>query len=151
MGKADVGFSMGITGTDVAKNASDIVILNDNFASIVSAIVWGRNIFDSIRKFLQFQMTVNVVAVVGVFIGACILRQAVVNAVQMLWINLIMDTLASLALATETPDAERLLKRKPYSRKDSIISKKMWKHILGHSVMQLIVVLGLVFAGDGWL
>jgi len=151
LAKADVGFSMGLVGTDVAKNASDIVILDDNFGSIVSAIVWGRNIFDSIRKFLQFQMTVNVVAVVGVFIGACILRQAIVNAVQMLWINLIMDTLASLALATETPDAKRLLSRKPYSRRDSIISKKMWKHIGGHSILQLVVVLGIVFLGDGFL
>lgn len=151
LSKADVGFAMGITGTDVAKNAADIIILDDNFSSIVSAIVWGRNIYDSIRKFLQFQMTVNVVAVVGVFIGACILRQALVNAVQMLWINLIMDTLASLALATETPDKVRLLSRKPYSRRDSIISKKMWKHIIGHSIVQLVVCLGIVFVGDGFL
>lgn len=151
LAKADVGFAMGITGTDVAKSACDIMIMNDNFCSIVSAIVWGRNIYDSIRKFLQFQLTVNVVAVVGVFIGACILRQAIVNAVQMLWLNLIMDTLASLALATETPHAESLLARKPHSRDDYIISKKMFKHIVGHSFVQLIVTLWLVFQGDKFL
>jgi len=151
LSKADVGFAMNIAGTDVAKNASDIVILDDNFASVVVAIVWGRNIYDSIRKFLQFQLTVNVVAVVGVFIGACILRQAIVNAVQMLWINLIMDCLASLALATETPNKELLLARKPQSRRDSIVSKKMFKHVVGHSLVQLTVVLLIVFMGDSFL
>jgi len=151
LAKADVGFAMGITGTDVAKSACDIMIMDDNFVSIVSAIVWGRNIYDSIRKFLQFQLTVNVVAVVGVFIGACILRQAIVNAVQMLWLNLIMDTLASLALATELPNATELLKRKPHSRDDYIISKKMFKHITGHSFVQLILTLWLVFQGDQFL
>lgn len=151
LSKADVGFAMNIAGTDVAKNASDIVILDDNFASIITAIVWGRNIYDSIRKFLQFQLTVNVVAVVGVFIGACILRQAIVNAVQMLWINLIMDCLASLALATETPNKELLLSRKPQSRRDSIVSKKMFKHVVGHSIVQLTVVLLIVFVGDSFL
>ena len=85
---------------------------------------------------------------VGVFIGACILRQAIINAVQMLWINLIMDTLASLALATEDPNSEALLKKKPYGRKDYIVSKKMFKHIVGHSVVQLCILLWAVFKGD---
>jgi len=125
--------------------------LDDNFRSIITAIVWGRNIYDSIRKFLQFQLTVNVVAVVGVFIGACILRQAIVNAVQMLWINLIMDCLASLALATETPNKELLLSRKPQSRRDSIVSKKMFKHVVGHSIVQLVIILLIVFVGDSFL
>merc|ERR1711935_825980 len=151
LAKADVGFAMGRCGTDVAKSACDIMIMDDNFCSIISAIVWGRNIYDSIRKFLQFQLTVNVVAVIGVFIGACILRQAIVNAVQMLWLNLIMDTLASLALATETPHKESLLARKPHMRDDYIISKKMFKHIVGHSFVQLIVTLWLVFQGDKFL
>jgi len=151
LSKADVGFAMNIAGTDVAKNASDIVILDDNFASIVTAIVWGRNIYDSIRKFLQFQLTVNIVAVVGVFIGAVILRQAIVNAVQMLWINLIMDCLASLALATETPNKDLLLDRKPQHRRDSIVSKKMFKHVVGHSLVQLVIVLWIVFVGDSFL
>uniref|UniRef100_A0AC34R9N1 Cation-transporting P-type ATPase C-terminal domain-containing protein n=1 Tax=Panagrolaimus sp. JU765 TaxID=591449 RepID=A0AC34R9N1_9BILA len=111
--KADVGFAMGIAGTDVAKEASDIILTDDNFTSIVKAVMWGRNVYDSISKFLQFQLTVNVVAVTIAFVGACAINDSPLRAVQMLWVNLIMDTLASLALATEMP-TEDLLKRKPY-------------------------------------
>lgn len=74
--KADVGFAMGITGTDVAKAAADIILLDDNFASIVQACMWGRNIYDNIRRFLQFQLTVNIVALITAFIGACILKES---------------------------------------------------------------------------
>ena len=74
--KADVGFAMGITGTAVAKHAADIILVDDNFASIVKACMWGRNVYDNIRKFLQFQLTVNVVALVTAFIGSCILIQS---------------------------------------------------------------------------
>jgi Ca2+ transporting ATPase len=98
--KADVGVAMGIAGTQIAKNAADILILDDNFNSIVRALVWGRNIYDSVRKFLQFQLTVNVVACVLSVISAALVRQSVLTAVQMLWVNMIMDSLASLALAT---------------------------------------------------
>ncbi|PIO38235.1 hypothetical protein AB205_0064780 [Aquarana catesbeiana] len=101
--KADVGFAMGIAGTDVAKEASDIILTDDNFSSIVKAVMWGRNVYDSISKFLQFQLTVNVVAVIVAFTGACITQDSPLKAVQMLWVNLIMDTFASLALATEPP------------------------------------------------
>ena len=113
--KADVGFAMGEAGTEVAKNAADIILVKDNFSSIVKAVLWGRNIYDSIRKFIQFQLTVNVVAVVSTLIGAALLKQEILKPIQMLWINLIMDTLASLALATEPP-TEELLKRKPHSK-----------------------------------
>jgi Ca2+ transporting ATPase len=98
--KADVGVAMGIAGTQIAKNAADILILDDNFNSIVRALVWGRNIYDSVRKFLQFQLTVNIVACVLSVISAALVRQSVLTAVQMLWVNMIMDSLASLALAT---------------------------------------------------
>lgn len=98
--KADVGLAMGIAGTQLAKKAADIILLDDNFSSIIRAIVWGRNIYDSIRKFLQFQLTVNLVAVGLSIISSVIVGQSVLTAVQMLWINLIMDSLASLALAT---------------------------------------------------
>lgn len=101
LSEADVGFAMGIAGTDVAKNASDIIITDDNFSSIVKAISWGRNVYDSISKFLTFQLTVNVVAVLVAFIGACALRTSPLQAVQLLWVNLIMNTFAALALATE--------------------------------------------------
>lgn len=101
--KADVGFAMGIAGTEVAREAAAIILIDDNFNSIVKAVLWGRNIFDSIRKFIQFQLTINVVAVVITLIGASLIRQQIFAPIQMLWINLIMDTLASLALATEAP------------------------------------------------
>ncbi|CAF3451705.1 unnamed protein product [Rotaria sp. Silwood1] len=144
--KADVGFAMGIQGTDVAKEASDIVLVDDNFNSIVKAVMWGRNVYDSISKFLQFQLTVNVVAVFCAFIGACIVKESPLRAVQMLWVNLIMDTLASLALATEVP-TEELLTRKPYGRTRPLISRTMMKNILGHSIYQLCVMLFILFAG----
>jgi len=100
--KADVGFAMK-TGTNVAHNAADIIIQDDNFASIVKACKWGRNVYDNIRRFLQFQLSVNVVALATAFSGACILWESPLAAIQLLWVNMIMDSLASLALATETP------------------------------------------------
>ncbi|XP_078075769.1 plasma membrane calcium-transporting ATPase 1-like isoform X3 [Mustelus asterias] len=145
--KADVGFAMGIAGTDVAKEASDIILTDDNFTSIVKAVMWGRNVYDSISKFLQFQLTVNVVAVIVAFTGACITQDSPLKAVQMLWVNLIMDTLASLALATEPP-TESLLLRRPYGRNKPLISRTMMKNILGHAVYQLVVVFTLLFAGE---
>ncbi|XP_064160205.1 plasma membrane calcium-transporting ATPase 2 isoform X6 [Anguilla rostrata] len=145
--KADVGFAMGIAGTDVAKEASDIILTDDNFSSIVKAVMWGRNVYDSISKFLQFQLTVNVVAVIVAFTGACITQDSPLKAVQMLWVNLIMDTFASLALATEPP-TESLLMRKPYGRNKPLISSTMTKNILGHGVYQLVIIFTLLFAGE---
>ncbi|XP_063072141.1 plasma membrane calcium-transporting ATPase 2 [Engraulis encrasicolus] len=145
--KADVGFAMGIAGTDVAKEASDIILTDDNFSSIVKAVMWGRNVYDSISKFLQFQLTVNVVAVIVAFTGACITQDSPLKAVQMLWVNLIMDTFASLALATEPP-TESLLMRKPYGRDKPLISSTMTKNILGHGVYQLTIIFTLLFVGE---
>ncbi|XP_010722720.1 plasma membrane calcium-transporting ATPase 4 isoform X2 [Meleagris gallopavo] len=145
--KADVGFAMGIAGTDVAKEASDIILTDDNFTSIVKAVMWGRNVYDSISKFLQFQLTVNVVAVIVAFTGACITQDSPLKAVQMLWVNLIMDTFASLALATEPP-SESLLLRKPYGRNKPLISRTMMKNILGHAVYQLTIIFTLLFVGE---
>ncbi|KAG7398751.1 hypothetical protein PHYBOEH_010494 [Phytophthora boehmeriae] len=147
--KANVGFAMGISGTAVAKDASDIILMDDNFNSIVNAIKWGRNVYDSIAKFLQFQLTVNVSAVMLAFIGAVILDQSPLSAVQMLWVNLIMDSFASLALATEEP-TQALLERKPYPKTQALISKKMTKHIVGQSIYQLALMLALVFTGEKW-
>jgi len=120
--KADVGFAMGIAGTDIAKIASDIVLLDDNFASIITAVKWGRNIYDSIRKFIQFQISVNVVALAVAFVGSCVVSESPLSALQLIWINIIMDSLASLALATDPPTDE-LLKRQPYGKEDNIMSK----------------------------
>ncbi|XP_034939375.1 plasma membrane calcium-transporting ATPase 2 isoform X2 [Chelonus insularis] len=148
--KADVGFAMGIAGTDVAKEASDIILTDDNFSSIVKAVMWGRNVYDSIAKFLQFQLTVNIVAVIVAFIGACAVQDSPLKAVQMLWVNLIMDTLASLALATESPTPDLLL-RKPYGRTKPLISRTMMKNILGQAIYQLTVIFMLLFFGHEML
>lgn len=98
--KADVGFEMGISGTSVARDAAAIILMDDNFNSIVKAVLWGRNIYESIRKFIQFQLTVNVVAVSVTMVGASLLQREVLKPIQMLWINLIMNSLTSLALST---------------------------------------------------
>ena len=108
--KADVGFAMGITGTEVAKEAADIILLDDNFASIVTAIKWGRNIYSNVRKFLQFQLVINIVAIVLMIVSAIALppNSPPLNTVEMLWVNLLMDTFAALALATEDPNINLL-------------------------------------------
>lgn len=147
---ADVGFSMGIAGTEVAKEASDIILMDDNFASIVKAVIWGRAVYDAVRKFLQFQLTVNVTAVTLAFVTALAdpNGKSVLTAVQLLWVNLIMDTMAALALATEPP-TEALLNRKPHGKKTPLISLIMWKMILGQAIFQITVNLLLFYlAGD---
>lgn len=144
--KADIGFAMGIAGTEVAKEASGIILLDDNFSSIVTAMKWGRNIFDSIRKFLQFQLTVNMAALIMAFTGAAVLKESPLSPIQMLWVNLIMDTLASLALATEPPTDE-LLQRKPYSRFENLITPDMWKNIITQGLLQIVILGGILFKG----
>lgn len=141
---ADVGFSMGLTGTEVAKEASDIVLLDDNFASLVGGIQWGRSIFENIRKFLQFQLTVNVVALSTAFLAAVLGFGIPLNTVQLLWVNLIMDTLAALALATEAPSRE-LLDQPPHGRHAPLITKAMWVHILGMGLLMVAVLVGTMW------
>lgn len=143
--KAHIGFAMD-SGTAIAKEAAGIILLDDNFNSIVLACKWGRNIFESIRKFVQFQMTINIVALVLTFVGSVVLSSSPLTAVQMLWINLIMDTFAALALATEPP-TEELLNRRPYSIKEDIITPGMKRFISGHAIYQLIVLFIILFLG----
>ncbi|SGZ54436.1 CIC11C00000003034 [Sungouiella intermedia] len=145
---ADVGFSMGISGTEVAREASDIILMTDDFTDIVQAIKWGRTVAESIKKFIQFQLTVNITACVLTFVSAVASShgQSVLTAVQLLWVNLIMDTLAALALATDKPD-DALLNRKPAGRTAPLISVSMWKMIIGQSINQLIITFVLHFAG----
>ncbi|KAG0364675.1 hypothetical protein BGZ54_007279, partial [Gamsiella multidivaricata] len=145
---ADVGFSMGITGTEVAKEASAIVLMDDNFSSILKALMWGRAVNDSVRKFLQFQLTVNITAVILSFISAVASddNQSVLSAVQLLWVNLIMDTLAALALATEPPSQD-VLKRQPTSKTAPLINFNMWKMILGQAIFQIGINLALLRFG----
>ena len=150
LSKANVGFAMNIAGTEVAKQAAAILVMDDNFASIVQAVKWGRNIFDCIRKFLQFQLTVNVVAVVTTFVSSVVTYEPILSAIQLLWLNLIMDTLGALALATEPP-TEELLERKPAAKTEYIISPLMMKHILGQALYQTAIMLILFFLGDRFL
>ncbi len=145
--QAHVGFAMGIRGTDIAKDAADIVLLDDSFSSIVTACKYGRNVYDCIRKFIQFQLTTNIVAVFMTFLGGIILEDSPLNAIQMLWVNLIMDSFASVALATEDP-TEKLLERKPYSRDASILTKMMILNIISQAIFQISVLTVILFYGD---
>jgi Ca2+ transporting ATPase len=148
--RADVGFSMGITGTEVAKEASEIVLLDDNFSSMVTAVKWGRNIYNNVRKFLQFQLTVNIVAMFIVFSGGAAFGDAPLTSVQMLWVNLIMDTFAALALATEPP-TDDILNRKPYSKFEDIVTQTMWRNIFGQAFFQILVLIVLLVWGQDLL
>ncbi|KAL6690040.1 calcium P-type ATPase [Trichoderma pleuroticola] len=145
---ADVGFSMGIAGTEVAKEASAIILMDDNFASIVKALKWGRAVNDAVKRFLQFQLTVNITAVILTFVTAVSSEseKSVLTAVQLLWVNLIMDTLAALALATDPPQ-DSVLDRKPEPKGSSIISPTMWKMIIGQALYQLVITF-LLYYGD---
>ncbi|RCH92714.1 hypothetical protein CU098_003094 [Rhizopus stolonifer] len=143
---ADVGFSMGISGTEVAKEASSIILMDDNFSSIVKAISWGRCVNDSVKKFLQFQFTINVTAVMLMMITSVVSdkQASILSTVQLLWINLIMDTFAALALATDAPSPD-LLNRLPEPRTAPLITSCMWKQILGQSLYQLVVILVMLY------
>ena len=148
---ADVGFALGIAGTEIAKEACDIVILDDNIASMAKAVLWGRNVFQSIRKFLQFQLVVNVVAVSLNFISAAAgITELPLAAVPLLWVNMIMDSMGALALATEPP-SPHLMERKPFGRSAPLVNREMWRNIVVMSVYQLIVCLVLLFAGQDLL
>ncbi|XP_038876144.1 calcium-transporting ATPase 4, plasma membrane-type-like isoform X2 [Benincasa hispida] len=144
--EADIGLAMGIAGTEVAKENADVVIMDDNFTTIVNVARWGRAVYINIQKFVQFQLTVNVVALMLNFISACASGSAPLTAVQMLWVNLIMDTLGALALATEPPN-EGLMQRKPIGRNVNIITGTMWRNIIGQSIYQITVLLILRFEG----
>ena len=144
--RADIGFAMGIAGTQIAKDAADIILLDDNFASIVTAARWGRNIYASIQKFLQFQLTVNIAAVVTALVGACAYQTSPLAAIQLLWVNLLMDSLASLALASEPP-VDSLLERPPVNRTDHMITGRMWWNMIGQAIYQIIIVMILFFDG----
>ena len=145
--EAHVGFAMGIRGTDIAQQAADILLLDDSFSSIITACKFGRNVYDSIRKFVQFQLTTNIVAVFMTLLGGLILKDSPLNAIQMLWVNLIMDSFASLALATEKP-SNKLLERKPYKRDSSILTPFMKANILSQGIFQILILLFIIFKGD---
>ncbi|KAI3506806.1 hypothetical protein L1887_21371 [Cichorium endivia] len=144
--EADIGLSMGIQGTEVAKQSSDIVILDDDIASVSTVLMWGRCVYNNIQKFIQFQLTVNVAALVINFIAAVSAGDVPLTAVQLLWVNLIMDTLGALALATERPTNE-LLNKPPVGRVEPLITNIMWRNLFAQSIFQILVLLTFQFRG----
>ncbi|KAI4344481.1 hypothetical protein L6164_011702 [Bauhinia variegata] len=144
--EADIGLAMGIQGTEVAKESSDIIILDDNFASVVKVVRWGRSVYANIQKFIQFQLTVNVAALVINVVAAVSSGDVPLNTVQLLWVNLIMDTLGALALATEPP-TDHLMHRPPVGRREPLITNIMWRNLLIQAMYQVCVLLVLNFRG----
>ncbi|KAK0608295.1 hypothetical protein LWI29_028441 [Acer saccharum] len=145
--EADIGLSMGIQGTEVAKESSDIVILDDNFSSVATVLRWGRCVYTNIQKFIQFQLTVNVAALVINFVAAVSAGEVPLTAVQLLWVNLIMDTLGALALATEQPTKE-LMDKPPVGRTAPLITNIMWRNLLAQAMYQIAILLTLQFRGE---
>lgn len=139
---AQVGLSMG-TGTSVAKEASDITLLDDSFHSIATAVMWGRSLYKNIQRFIVFQLTINVVALLSVLLGAFLGTELPLTVTQILWVNLIMDTFAAMALASIAPSMD-VMNEKPRKRTDFIISPAMRNNIFGVGAGFLIVLMGLL-------
>jgi Ca2+-transporting ATPase len=155
--KADVGLAMGIAGTEVAKEASKIVLLDDSFATIVNAVHWGRSLYENIQRFIQFQLTINVSALAIYLLGTLIFQvEAPFTVLQLLWINVIMDTFASIALCSEPP-RPGVMELPPKDRDESIVTGPMLRTIFSTGAFFVVVMLGLllVMKGDprrpGWL
>ena len=139
---ADVGLSMG-SGTSVAKEASDITLLDDSFASIETAVMWGRSLYKNIQRFVMFQLTINFVALAVVLVGAVIGTTLPLTVTQMLWVNLIMDTFAAMALAS-LPPSRRVMNEKPRKTSDFIITPRMAKHLLFTSLAFVAILLTML-------
>ena len=135
---ADVGVAMGITGTEVSKEASDIVLLDDSFATIVKAVQWGRGIYDNFQRFIQFQLTVNFASVIVVLLSTLTGLKAPFTAIQLLWINIIMDGPPAIALGLE-PIRGDLMNRKPTKRNANIVTKKMFGKIIYSGIIMIIL------------
>lgn len=154
--RADVGLSMGIAGTEVAKEASKIVLLDDSFSTIVKAVHWGRALYENIQRFIQFQLTINLSALVIAFLGPLCGFRPPFTVLQLLWINVIMDTFAAIALCSEPP-APGLMRHKPKRRDESIVTKGMALSILSTALFYVVTLAGLLLLmrGDpsrpGWL
>ena len=142
LNRAQVGLSMG-SGTSVAKEASDITLLDDSFSSICTAVMWGRSLYKNIQRFILFQLTINFVALFVVLVGSLVGTELPLTVTQMLWVNLIMDSFAALALASIAPDVE-VMKQKPRKSGDFIISPAMWWMILGMGTLFYSILLGLL-------
>jgi Ca2+-transporting ATPase len=146
--RADVGLAMGISGTEVAKEASKIVLLDDAFSTIVKAVHWGRALYENIQRFIQFQLTINVSALVIAFLAPFFGIRPPFTVLQLLWINVIMDTFASIALCSEPP-RDGLMQSPPKRRDESIVTGAMWQSILTTSVFYVIVMMALLIMMKG--
>ena len=154
--KADVGLAMGISGTEVAKEASKIVLLDDAFSTIVRGVHWGRALYENIQRFIQFQLTINVSALVIAFLGPFLGLKPPFTVLQLLWINVIMDTFAAIALCSEPP-RENLMRKPPKRRDENILTPAMLGNILITAAFFVVVMIALLigmqhhdwFAGDG--
>ncbi|HYH64569.1 MAG TPA: calcium-translocating P-type ATPase, PMCA-type [Urbifossiella sp.] len=154
--KADVGLAMGLAGTEVAKEASKIVLLDDSFGTIVKAVSWGRSLYENIQRFVQFQLTINVSALTIAFLGPFLGLKPPFTVLQLLWINVIMDTFAAIALCSEPP-RPGLMAAKPKRRDDNIITRAMAGNILITAAFFVVVMIALLvgmerlnwFRGDG--
>uniref|UniRef100_A0A803M9R6 Calcium-transporting ATPase n=1 Tax=Chenopodium quinoa TaxID=63459 RepID=A0A803M9R6_CHEQI len=149
LNEADIGLSMGISGTEVAKESSDIIILDDNFSSVVKVVRWGRSVYANIQKFIQFQLTVNVAALIINVVAAVSSGSIPLNAVQLLWVNLIMDTLGALALATEPP-TNQLMRRAPVGRREPLVTNVMWRNLIVQALYQVAILLAFNFGSSNF-
>lgn len=140
---AHVGLSMG-DGTSVAKEASDITIIDNSFSSIAQSVMWGRSLYRNIQRFILFQLTVNVVACLIVLFGAFMGMQSPLTVTQMLWVNLIMDTFAAMALASLPPSAS-VMRDKPRSRSAFIINRTMWRSIIATGILFFFIMLAFLY------
>jgi P-type Ca2+ transporter type 2C len=148
--RADVGLAMGIAGTEVAKEASKIILLDDSFATIVRAVQWGRALYENIQRFLQFQLTINVSALTIAFLGPFLGIRPPFTVLQLLWINVIMDTFAAIALCSEPPRVG-LMHQRPKRRDENIVTSAMWKTIMTTAGFFVVVMLGLLLGlKAGW-
>ncbi|MFS7908012.1 putative P-type Ca(2+) transporter [Helianthus anomalus] len=143
---SDIGFAMGIAGTEVAKEQADVIVMDDDFTTIVKVAKWGRAVYINIQKFFQFQLTAKIVPLIINLISSCFTDSTPFNAVQLIWVNLIVDTLGALALAKEPPN-DCLMIRPPVKRAEWFITKTMWRNIIGQSVYQMVVLSVLIYVG----
>ena len=146
---SDVGFSMG-SGVPAAKSAAKMILINDDVSSMINAVLWGRNIYCNVRRFLQFQIIFNVTTVLIVFIGAIFRGATLFSVIHLLWMNMIMDTLAAIALAAERPEPEAI-KEKPVTKDDNLITPYMWKQITGMTIyISTVMFIMFWFNEDFW-
>ena len=147
---SDVGIAMGIAGCQAVKDGAFIILCDDNFCSIINCISYGRNLIEGIKKFLQFQLTVNLVVLTVVFLSVCCFSESILRPIHLLWINIIMDNLAALNLTTDNPSDDLLVKR-PCKPGDFILTTIMLKHIISQTIYQIIILFIIMFAGEYWI